>query len=688
MSIDKRLELSDQWRAVIDCVDAFEDSGGVAVADLRSFIGRVDPSHRGAALNELVKVDLERGWKAGRPKSVGQYLREYPELGLASNPPADLIAFESELCRRHGGFPTEIQSDPSTKGAQRMPKAPSPSSADSVPNDQQVNTIPFDENYAPSAPKSFDRPTHIGRYRIVAELGAGTFGAVYRCFDEELKRDVAIKLPHSAQGAAPDMVEEFLHEARVAARLRHPGIVAILDANRTEDGRGYIVFEYIAGQTLQARILGADFDRTQAVRWIAEVADALHYAHKNSLVHRDIKPANILIDESGSAKLTDFGLAKMDDQFFMDDAGRVLGTVAYMNPEQASGQAHWASPQSDIYSLGVVLYELLCGKRPFTAGSSLDLIQQVEKRPPAPPRTVDDSIPSPLEDVCMKAMAKNPTERYNTAADMAAALRAAIAPPKGPNLFPRLAVAGIGVAALVVGIFYLAQSMKPTPPPAPLAPPFIELAIPVRRPSIHAEGEFAYLEDVSPLRIDDWVQVMCNFDREVYAYAIWYDSPTVPKLLWPPLDQLEKKDGEPEKQQRVMRLALPAGAKGSISSKWLQVTETSVPRFILVAASDKPLSRDELNAFIEQPYLVPPKVGPKGFVHDSQPVKQAVDTTRELASRGVAKNRGFEEASATVEGAKNALPENLLEACRQRFAAFELIGLSDARVVEADSPTK
>jgi len=672
MSNDKRLELSDQWRAVIDCVDAFEDSGGVAVADLRSFIGRVDPSHRNAALSELVKVDLERTWKAGSPKSVAQYMREYPELGLPTNPPTDLVAFESDLCRRHGGFPTEIQSEPSTKGPPRMPYAPSPSAADSVPNDKQVNTIPFDENYVPSPPKKLDRQTHIGRYRIVAELGHGTFGAVYRCFDEELKRDVAIKLPHAAQGAAPDMVEEFLHEARVAARLRHPGIVSILDTNRTEDGRGYIVFEYIAGQTLQARILGADFDRTQAVRWIADVADSLHYAHKNNLVHRDIKPANILIDESGNAKLTDFGLAKMDDQFFMDDTGRVLGTVAYMNPEQASGQAHWASPQSDIYSLGVVLYELLCGKRPFTAGSSLDLIQQVEKRPPAPPRTVDDSIPSPLEDVCLKAMAKNPTERYNTAADMATALRAAIAPPKAPNLIPRIALAGIGVAAMVVGIFYVAQGMKPSPPPAPLAPPIIELNMPIQRPSIHTDGGTASLGELTPpLAENDLLQLIVNFDRDVYAYAIWYDDPSSPTLLWPSPHDLDK-------QQPVHRLVIPQGAEGSVTTKWLPINAKNLPRFILVGVSDKPLSSDDLAAFNSKPYLLPAKLGSRDVVRVSYPARRADDAHRALAKRGADDQRGgFKAPPQAIEGSKNALPEDLIEACRQRFSAFELIGLSE-----------
>ncbi len=551
-----------------------------------------------------------------------------------------------------------------------------------MPNDQ-VNTIPFEAARGGGAYAPSSRPTHIGRYRIVAELGSGTFGAVYRCFDEELKRDVAIKLPHAASGA-PDMVEEFLHEARVAARLRNPGIVAILDANRTEDGRGYIVYEYIAGQTLQARILGADFDRQQAVGWIADVADALHAAHKQNLVHRDIKPANILIDETGSAKLTDFGLAKMDDQFFMDDAGRVLGTVAYMNPEQASGQAHWASPQSDIYSLGVVLYELLCGKRPFTAGSSLDLIQQVEKRPPAPPRTIDDSIPKELEDVCLKAMAKNPTERYNTAQDMAAALCAAIAPKRGPNVLALLAMTAVAAAALVVGGFYVAQTIKPAPSPAPLGPPVIELSMPLQRPSVHKNGDVGALGAIDldpPLAEGDALQLFAYFDRDVYAYAIWYDDPKDPRLLWPPLDQLAV-----DKQQRVHRLVIPQGAEGAVNTKWLQVTNDNIPRFILVGVSEKPLDAEQLDVFKAKPYLLPAKLGDRNVVRVSHPVRRAGESQRAVAKRGAEEQRGFKPPPEAIEGTKNALPEELIEACRQRFAAFELIGLSDLRAMKSNSP--
>ena len=164
-------------------------------------------------------------------------------------------------------------------------------------------------------------PAKIARYEYREQIGAGTFGAVYLCYDPQLKRNVAIKLRHQRATAQNDGAAELLHEAQSVARLRHPGIVAVLDTGCTDDGRGYIVYEYVEGYNLKQRIDAADFTREDAIRWVAETADALHYAHLQGLVHRDIKPANILVDRAGHTRLADFGLAKIDDSFFTDDTG-------------------------------------------------------------------------------------------------------------------------------------------------------------------------------------------------------------------------------------------------------------------------------------------------------------------------------------------------------------------------------
>src|SRR3954464_267955 len=203
-----------------------------------------------------------------------------------------------------------------------------------------------------------------GRYRLDAQIGAGGMSTVYRAFDSVLERRVAVKLMHREIAADTDQLERFRREARAVAQLSHLHIVGVIDAGE-EDGRPYIVFEYVEGETLKDRIrrmgrLPVD----EAIAYAIEIARALSAAHARHIVHRDVKPQNVLIDEEGSAKVTDFGIARsLDDDEGLTADGRVLGTTDYVSPEQALG--HDVNGQSDIYSLGVVLYEMLVGDVPF-----------------------------------------------------------------------------------------------------------------------------------------------------------------------------------------------------------------------------------------------------------------------------------------------------------------------------------
>jgi eukaryotic-like serine/threonine-protein kinase len=202
-----------------------------------------------------------------------------------------------------------------------------------------------------------------GRYRLDAQIGAGGMSTVYRAFDVNLERQVAIKLLHREMSADSDQLERFRREARAVAQLSHPHIVGVIDAGEDE-GRPYIVFEYVEGETLKQRIneLGR-LPVDESVAYAIEIARALGCAHSHGIVHRDVKPQNVLIDEEGSAKVTDFGIARSlkDDGLTAD--GRVLGTTDYVSPEQALG--HDVNGQSDIYSLGIVLFEMLTGEVPF-----------------------------------------------------------------------------------------------------------------------------------------------------------------------------------------------------------------------------------------------------------------------------------------------------------------------------------
>jgi serine/threonine-protein kinase len=202
-----------------------------------------------------------------------------------------------------------------------------------------------------------------GRYRLDAQIGAGGMSTVYKAFDQTLERRVAIKLMHREIASDSDQLERFRREARAVAQLSHPHIVGVIDAGEDE-GRPYIVFEYVEGETLKERIrrMGR-LPMDEAIAYAIEIARALGCAHSHNIVHRDVKPQNVLIDGEGSAKVTDFGIARTLDQEGLTADGRVLGTTDYVSPEQALG--HDVNGQSDIYSLGVVLYEMLVGDVPF-----------------------------------------------------------------------------------------------------------------------------------------------------------------------------------------------------------------------------------------------------------------------------------------------------------------------------------
>ena len=264
-------------------------------------------------------------------------------------------------------------------------------------------------------------PAQIGRYRVVRLLGKGGFGGVYLGHDDSLNRPVAIKVPLRKRVARPEDMQAYLAEARILATLDHPHIVGVYDLGNSEDGLCYVVSKYIEGQDLSALLRGQRPSCRETAELIATLADALHYAHTKGLVHRDIKPANLLVDVAGKPYVADFGLA-LKDEDFGKGATRV-GTPAYMSPEQARGEGHRVDGRTDIFSLGVVFYELLTGRRPFQGDTQNELWQQITSVEARPPRQLDDSIPKELERIVLKALAKRATERYSTAKDLAEDLR-------------------------------------------------------------------------------------------------------------------------------------------------------------------------------------------------------------------------------------------------------------------------
>jgi eukaryotic-like serine/threonine-protein kinase len=278
----------------------------------------------------------------------------------------------------------------------------------------------IDLSAAQDSGSSFTRSSRFGRYDLLRQIGSGGMGVVFEARQVQLDCRVALKLVRSGEFASEEEIARFYAEARAAAGIRHPKIVCVHDVGECQ-GQHYLTMDLIEGETLADVIRREErLDPRHAAELVATIARAVDYLHGKEIVHRDLKPSNILLDEQGAPYVTDFGLAKA----FQHDAmqtltGTILGTAAYMSPEQASGNAKTVSVQSDVYSLGAILYELLTGAPPFKAENPLDVLLQVLESEPEPPRRRAPGIPAELEEICLACLEKSPDDRLESAARIA-----------------------------------------------------------------------------------------------------------------------------------------------------------------------------------------------------------------------------------------------------------------------------
>ncbi|MBL9164310.1 MAG: serine/threonine protein kinase [Planctomycetaceae bacterium] len=417
-------------RIVDEICDQFERAWKVGAPSLESYLDQAPSDCRRHLLPELAAIDFQYRRRAVEPDlSFDEFVAAHPAIAEELRPYADEFNgfFDSaSLAPRASLSDVALASSRRPQGLHiRCPHCASPV--------ELVADTPEEDVTCRECGSTFclvDRDVNattatslrtIGRFELLARLGVGGFGTVWKARDPELDRIVALKIPRRGQLRAEE-VDFFFREARAAAQLRHPHIVAVYEIGR-EDDTVFIVSDYVRGVTLSEWMKIVKPSVREVAELCVVVAEALDHAHERGVVHRDLKPSNIMVDEIGQPRIMDFGLAKRESgEVTMTCDGQILGTAAYMSPEQAEGRGHWIDRRADVYSLGVVMFQMATGELPYRGSFEVQLASKLVDDAPDP-RKLNRHLPRDFATICLKCLEREPSRRYAGAGKVAAELR-------------------------------------------------------------------------------------------------------------------------------------------------------------------------------------------------------------------------------------------------------------------------
>jgi serine/threonine protein kinase len=469
-----------------------------------------------------------------------------------------------------------------------------------IPHSSVAETASFSgTDPHPPSPPVFAHQS-LGRYQVVRLLGQGAFGAVYLAEDTVLGRQVAVKVTSTPQTASA--VCNSLREAQTLAKLDHPAIVPVYDLGSLPSGENFTVAKYIRGQSLAERLAQGPVTPSKTAQIAAQVCEGLQHAHQQGIFHRDVKPANILLDEEGNALVADFGLAVMEgDQHTR--RGEVSGSPGYMSPEQVRGDVHRLDGRTDIWSAGVMLYEALTGRRPFSDASREQLFEEILHRDPKPLRLIDPAIPLELERITLHCLRKDIADRYATAADVANDLRRWLAIEQLPEPVANqqssrwlpVLVGGSITLLLMFGVViwrYTGNSGEkdlgntsipsvPTPGTKAADPITGTISLRIWSPENPARrGKLLDEPGMLPLEQGDQIRVEAELSRPAFAYILWIDgqgkvSPVYP---WTPGDWNRR----PAQETKIAKLSLPE----QLDTGWELEPSTGMETLLLLGRNE------------------------------------------------------------------------------------------------------